>query len=107
MWKIYQKYYCEHKPSITVSVKESEWLEVGAWVYKNFEWMSGVSFLPAEEGSMIYKQAPFMECTKEQYEELLAQMPKECNWDELVEFEKENSTTNAQDLACVAGGCLI
>ena len=107
MWKIYQKYYCEHKPSITVSVKESEWLEVGAWVYKNFEWMSGVSFLPAEEGSMIYKQAPFTECTKEQYEELLSQMPKECNWDELVEFEKENSTTNAQDLACVAGGCLI
>lgn len=107
LWLIYQKYYTEHKPSITVLVKDTEWLSVGNWVYEHFEWMSGVSFLPAEEGNMVYKQAPFTNATKEQYEELLAQMPKECNWDELVEFEKENSTTNAQDLACVAGGCLI
>jgi len=109
LWKIYQQYYCEHKPSVTISVKESEWLEVGAWCYKNFEWLSGVSFLPAEEGSTIYKQAPFTECTKEQYEELLAQMPTEIDWTQLKEFEVEDSTTNAQTLACVgsAEGCLI
>ena len=107
LWKIYQKHYCEHKPSITVSVKESEWLKVGAWVYENFEWMSGVSFLPAEEENMVYKQAPFEECTKEQYEELLSKMPSEINWIDLKDFEEEDSTTNNKELACVAGGCLI
>lgn len=107
IWLSYQKYFCEHKPSVTISVKESEWLEVGAWVYENFEWMSGVSFLPAEEGDTVYKQAPFTECTEEEYEELLAKMPKEINWMNLVEFEKEDTTKNTQELACVAGGCTI
>lgn len=106
--KTYQRYYCEQKPSATISIKESDWLDVGAWVYNNFEWMSGVAFLPAEEGSTIYHQAPFTECSKEQYEELLAQMPKEVNWGELVEFEKEDSTVSTQILACGGvGGCEI
>jgi ribonucleoside-diphosphate reductase alpha chain len=107
LWKTYQQYYCEHKPSITVSVKESEWMEVGAWCYNNFDWLSGVSFLPAEEGGHTYRQAPFTECSKEEYEELLAIMPKEIEWKDLAKYELEDSTTNAQELACVAGGCEI
>ena len=107
LWKTYQIHYCEHKPSVTISVKESEWLDVGAWVYKNFEWVSGISFLPAEEGNHVYKQAPFTDCTVEQYEELLSKMPKDVDWSQLVEFEEEDSTKNQQELACVAGGCSI
>jgi ribonucleoside-diphosphate reductase alpha chain len=107
IWLEYQKYYCEHKPSVTISVKEDEWMEVGAWVYKNFEWMSGVSFLPAEEGSTVYKQAPFTECNEDQYNELLNKMPENIDWKKLVEFELENSTTNSKELACVSGGCEI
>ena len=108
LWLKYQKYFCEHKPSVTISVKENEWLEVGAWVYKNFEWMSGVSFLPAEEGDTIYKQAPFTECDSKTYEDLLAIMPKYVDWMKLVEFEKEDSTTNTKELACSSSdGCFI
>lgn len=108
LWLIYQKYWCEHKPSITVSVKEDEWLDVGAWVYKNFEWVSGISFLPADEGTTIYKQAPFTTCTKDQYETLLNQMPKEVDWSGLSNYENEDMTTGSQELACTAsGGCDI
>jgi ribonucleoside-diphosphate reductase alpha chain len=108
LWKFYQQHYCEHKPSITVSVKEDEWLKVGAWVYDNFEWMSGVAFLPAEEGGMVYKQAPFTECTEQQYNELLTQMPKSVLWSDLAFYEKEDSTKNAQEFACVGPeGCLV
>lgn len=107
LWKIYQEYYCEHKPSVTISVKEEEWLDVGAWVFKNFEWMSGVSFLPYSEH--IYTQAPFEECTKAQYDELLAQMPSHVDWDKLVNYEKEDATTSSQELACTASpeGCFV
>jgi ribonucleoside-diphosphate reductase alpha chain len=109
LWKVYQQYYCEHKPSVTISVREDEWLKVGAWVYENFEWASGISFLPAEETGMIYKQAPFTECGKSQYEELLTQMPEGVDWRDLVEFEKEDTTTSSHEYACVgsAEGCLI
>lgn len=105
LWKTYQEYYCEHKPSVTISVKEHEWMDVGAWVYNNFEWMSGVSFLPYSEH--IYKQAPFTDCNKEQYEELLKITPTSVDWSKLVDFEKEDTTTSTQELACVAGGCAI
>jgi ribonucleoside-diphosphate reductase alpha chain len=108
LWLKYQKYYCEHKPSATISIKENEWLEVGAWVYKNFDWLSGVAFLPADEGSTVYKQMPFTECSEKEYNELLEKMPKEVNWGNLVEFEKEDSTVNQQTLACTsAEGCFI
>jgi ribonucleoside-triphosphate reductase len=107
LWLIYQKHWCEHKPSITVSVRENEWLEVGAWVYKNFEWVSGVSFLPADEGSTVYKQAPFTTCTEEQYKALLAQMPENVDWSGLSQYESEDMTTGSQEFACVAGGCSI
>lgn len=107
LWKIYQKYYCEHKPSVTISVKEDEWMSVGAWVYENFEWMSGVSFLPADESNHIYKQAPFTECSKKEYEDLKSALPDKIDWDKLRQFELEDSTTNAQELACVSGGCAL
>lgn len=106
LWKTYQMHFCEHKPSVTISVRESEWLEVGAWVYDNFEWMSGVSFLPYDDH--IYVQAPFTRCTKEEYDELLKEMPKNIDWDKLAEFESEDSTTNMQTLACSGPeGCFI
>jgi len=107
LWKTYQQYWCEHKPSVTISVKESEWLEVGAWCYKNFDWLSGVSFLPAEEGTTVYKQAPFTTCGVEDYEALLSVMPEGIDWTKLADYEIEDSTTNAQELACSGGGCLI
>ena len=105
LWKIYQEYWCEHKPSVTISVKESEWLEVGAWVYDNFDMMSGVSFLPFSEHT--YKQAPYQDCAKEEFEELVNKMPKEINWSDLASYEKTDMTIASQELACVAGGCEI
>lgn len=107
LWKTYQIYYTEHKPSTTIMVKENEWLDVGAWVYKNFEWVSGVAFLPAEEGDRVYKQAPYTKCTKEEYESMLELMPKTINWSVLNEYEHEDTTTNAQELSCAAGNCNI
>jgi ribonucleoside-triphosphate reductase (thioredoxin) len=107
LWLAYQKYFCEHKPSITVSVREDEWLDVGAWVYRNFEWASGISFLPADEGTTIYKQAPYTTCTEQQYEALLAQMPKDFDWATLAQYENEDMTTGSQELACAAGGCEV
>jgi len=105
IWLLYQMYYTDHKPSVTISVKEEEWMEVGAWVYKNFEWMSGVSFLPYSDH--IYTQAPFEEITKEQYDLAMKSMPKEIDWNKLVDFEKTDMTTGSQELACAAGGCNI
>jgi len=105
LWLTYQKYWCEHKPSVTISVKESEWLEVGAWVYKHFDYMSGVSFLPFAEHT--YKQAPYQDIKKEEYELLLDRMPKKVEWSKLSEYEKTDMTIGSQELACVAGGCEI
>jgi ribonucleoside-diphosphate reductase alpha chain len=105
IWLTYQRYWCEHKPSITVSVKEDEWMEVGAWVYKHFDEVSGISFLPYSEHT--YVQAPYQEVTKEQYEELLGNMPKSINWEALSLYELEDSTTGTQALACVSGECEI
>jgi ribonucleoside-triphosphate reductase len=105
LWLIYQKYWCEHKPSVTISVKEDEWLEVGAWVYKHFNYMSGVSFLPFAEHT--YKQAPYQDIKKEEYEILLDKMPKEVEWSRLSEYEKTDMTIGSQELSCAAGGCEI
>lgn len=105
LWLTYQRHWCEHKPSITVSVKEEEWPEVGAWVYNHFDEMSGVSFLPFSDH--VYKQAPYQDCTKEEYEALLAKMPKNVDWSMLATYEKQDATTGSQELACVAGGCEI
>ena len=103
LWLMYQKHWCEHKPSVTISVKEEEWLEVGAWVWKNFDDISGISFLPHDGGT--YRQAPYEECSKEEYEEMLAKMPKEINWGKLIEHN--DNVTGTQELACAVGGCEI
>ena len=105
VWLVYQRHWCEHKPSITVSVKEDEWMEVGAWVYKHFDEVSGISFLPYSEHT--YVQAPYQETTKDQYEEMLKKMPKTINWEALSLYELEDTTTGTQALACVSGECEI
>ena len=105
LWKTYQDHWCEHKPSVTISVKEDEWMEVGAWVYKHFDQMSGVSFLPFSDHT--YRQAPYQDCSKEEYETALKAMPKIVDWSSLSEYEEQDMTTSSQELACVAGGCEI
>ena len=105
LWLTYQKHWCEHKPSVTISVKEDEWMEVGAWVYKHFDWMSGVSFLPFSEHT--YQQAPYQDTDKEGYEFLLEKMPKEVDWSKLSEYEMSDMTIGSQELACAAGFCEI
>jgi ribonucleoside-diphosphate reductase alpha chain len=103
LWLLYQRHYCEHKPSVTISVKEHEWMEVGAWVYEHFDEVTGVSFLPYDGGT--YRQAPYEECTEEQYKELLAKMPPGVDWDSFVEYD--DNVEGAQQLACTAGQCEI
>ena len=105
LWLTYQKNWFEHKPSVTISVKEHEWMEVGAWVYENFDWMSGVSFLPFSEHS--YQQAPYQDCDKKEYEILLKRMPKEVDWTKLSEYESMDMTIGSQELSCTAGNCEI
>ena len=102
-WIVYQRHWCEHKPSVTISVKDEEWVEVGAWVWKHFDEISGVSFLPHSDHT--YQQAPYEDCTKEKYEELLAKTPKTINWTEFT--EEEDNTIGQQTLACTAGHCEI
>ena len=102
IWLVYQRAWCEHKPSITVSVKEDEWMEVGAWVYKNFDEVSGISFLPHSEHT--YKQAPYQEISKEEYEALVAQVPKNIRWEDLSFYETEDGTSTNATLACSSDG---
>ena len=103
MWLTYQRSWCEHKPSVTISVRDEEWMEVGAFVYKHFDEMSGVSFLPHSDHT--YQQAPYQDCTKEDYEELLAIMPKAIDWSELSEYENEDNTAGSQTMACSGDTC--
>ena len=98
----YQREWCEHKPSITVSVKEEEWMEVGAWVYKHFDEVSGISFLPYSDHS--YKQAPYQEVNEVDYLELLAKMPSSIRWQDLSFYETEDGTSGTQTLACTSDG---
>ncbi len=105
LWLVYQKHWCEHKPSVTISVKEEEWLEVGAWVYKHFDYMSGVSFLPFSEHT--YRQAPYQDIDEKDYTILLDKMPKEVDWTKLSDYEKTDMTIASQELACSAGFCEI
>ena len=103
LWLAYQRHWCEHKPSITITVKDHEWMDVGAFVYKHFDEISGISFLPHSDHS--YRQAPYQDCTKTQYEELLAKMPKDVDWTMLKNYEKSDSTKSSQTMACSADGC--
>jgi len=105
MWKIYRTYWTEHNPSVTINVHEDEWLRVGAWVFDNFDSIGGVSFLPASEHT--YKQAPYQEISKDEYEEWVKKSPSNIQWDMLSLYEKEDGTTGTQELSCVAGECEI
>ena len=102
LWLTYQRHYCEHKPSVTISVKEHEWMEVGAWVYKYFDECTGVSFLPDDGGTS--KQAPYEDITEEQYNEMLDKIPS-IDWNDFQEFDDQ--VEGAQTLACVSGLCSI
>ena len=105
MWLIYQRYWCEHKPSVTISVRDDEWLTVGAFVYEHFDEMSGVSFLPHSDHT--YQQAPYQDCTREEYKALLKSMPKQIDWEALSEYEQEDNTVAMQTMACSGDVCEI
>jgi ribonucleoside-diphosphate reductase alpha chain len=101
VWKLYQEHFTDHKSSITVTVKEHEWPAVGAWVFDQFDSISGVSFLPHSDHS--YRQAPYQECTEEEYEAMKLRMPPKIDWTELSLYEQEDNTTGMQSLACSSG----
>jgi ribonucleoside-diphosphate reductase alpha chain len=103
LWLIYQRHWCEHKPSVTVYVKEEDWPSVGAWVWEHFDEISGISFLPWDGGS--YRQAPYEEIDKETYDKLKAEMPKTIDWESFI--ENDDNVEGAQMLACVAGVCEV
>ena len=105
MWKTYRNHWTEHNPSVTINVREDEWLRVGSWVYDNFDSVGGVSFLPSSEHS--YKQAPYQEITKEEYEKTLKEMPTTIDWSTLSLYETVDTTTGSQELSCTAGSCEI
>ena len=105
-WLVYQRAWCEHKPSITVSVRDEEWMEVGAWVWEHFDEVSGISFLPYSDHT--YKQAPYQDATKEEYEEALSKMPEKIYWEMLTMYETEDGTSGSQTLACSSdAGCEV
>ena len=106
LWKTYAIHWCEHKPSITVTVKEHEWMEVGAWVYKNFDVASGVSFLPHSDHT--YQQAPYQDIEPDEYYDWQQSYSHvKIDWNKLTEFEKEDNTSGSRELACTAGVCEV
>ena len=105
MWMIYQRYWCEHKPSVTITVRDDEWMEVGAFVFKHFDEMSGVSFLPHSDHT--YQQAPYQDCTEEEYNAMLDKFVYDINWSQLAEYEKEDTTAGNQTFACSGDVCEI
>jgi len=105
VWLMFQRHWCEHKPSITVSVKEDEWMDVGAWVYKNFDEVSGISFLPFSDHT--YAQAPYQDIDEAKYYALSHEMPESIDWSKLADFEKEDTTSGGRELACTADACEV
>jgi len=103
LWRTYQVHWCEHKPSVTIYVRDHEWLEVGAWVYKHWDLVSGISFLPHTGHS--YSQAPYTECTEEEYNELLAKMPTDVDWTDLKKYEEFDQTAGSKTMACTGDSC--
>lgn len=102
LWDVYQNYWCEHKPSCTIYYSDDEFLEIGSWLYKNFDSVSGISFLPRTDH--IYKQAPYEAISEEMYNALVGKMP-EINWSLLGSYEQDDMTVGQQTLACSAGNC--
>ena len=105
LWKAYQNFWCEHKPSITIYYTDDEFLEVAQWIWKNFDMCSGVSLLPYSDH--VYQQAPYEDATDEMFAELVAKMPKDIDWNDLANYEVEDNTIGSQELACVGGACEI
>jgi ribonucleoside-diphosphate reductase alpha chain len=106
LWKTYALNWCEHKPSVTITVKEEEWMEVGAWVYDNFDVASGVSFLPHSDHT--YQQAPYQDIDADTYNEWqIAHKHVTIDWDKMANFEKEDNTSGSRELACTAGVCEV
>jgi ribonucleoside-diphosphate reductase alpha chain len=105
LWKTYQNHWCEHKPSVTVYYTDSEYFKVAQWIWDNFDLCSGISLLPTSDH--VYQQAPYEDIDESRYQELLAAMPQNVNWEELSQFEKEDNTTGSQELACTGGACEI
>jgi ribonucleoside-diphosphate reductase alpha chain len=105
LWKTYQDFWCEHKPSVTVYYTDNEFLQIAQWIWENFNSVSGISLLPVSDH--VYQQAPYEAVEKEEYEEFLGKMPKDINWEDLANFEQEDNTTGSQELACVSGVCEI
>ena len=103
LWRVYAEHWCEHKPSVTISVREHEWINVGSWCWNNFDHLSGVSFLPHSDHT--YKQAPYQDIDGEKYEDLAKKMPTDIDWRNLQDYEKEDNTKGSQELACTAGVC--
>ena len=103
LWLTYKKYWADHTVSCTIYVREHEWVDVAAWVYKHFDHISGLSFLP--HSNHVYKQAPYTECTKEEYEAALAKMPASIDWDALALYEKSDETTGVQEFSCAGNSC--
>jgi ribonucleoside-diphosphate reductase alpha chain len=103
-WKMFQMNYCEHKPSFTCMVKPDEWLETGAWIYRNWDIVSGISFLPSDGG--LYNLAPYENITKEQYDELIKNLPL-LDFADLPKYEQDDYTTGAKEFACSGGACEI
>jgi ribonucleoside-diphosphate reductase alpha chain len=104
-WLAYKQNWAEHSVSVTVYVKDHEWLEVGAWVFKHFDELTGISFLPHSDHT--YRQAPYQEISKEEYEEWLTKMPSEVDWTQLSEYEQEDNTISSQTLSCTGSSCEI
>jgi ribonucleoside-diphosphate reductase alpha chain len=106
IWKVYKKHWTEHNPSITVSVRDEEWVEVAAWIYDNWEDVGGLSFLPYNDH--VYQQAPYQSISEAEYNEISSRMPEKINWKDLALYELVDSTTGSQELACVAStGCEV
>ena len=105
LWLEYQRHWCEHKPSITITVREHEWMEVGAFVYRHFDEISGISFLPHSDHN--YRQAPYQDCTKTAYTALAVEMPKNVDWSLLKNYEKTDTTASSQTFACSGDKCEI
>lgn len=105
LWMLYQKAWCEHKPSVTIYVRPEEWSEVGDWVYENFDEVSGISFLPLSEHT--YQQAPYQDVTIDEYNEWVTRIPQDVDWDMLSSYELEDTTTGTQELSCTAGACEV
>lgn len=103
-WRLYKLSWCDHNPSVTIMVEEHEWMSVGAWVYENWDIVGGLSFLPKSDN--VYQLAPFQAITKEEYFQLVEDMP-DINFGDLTEFERDDETTGSYEFACVGGSCEV